>query len=147
LSPYAKRHHSGRFTQADLALIPVHPSPLDMLAYSELVPLLRQAQAGNKTLKIQFVINQLSPNTILGRDVVESLAEAEIPLLPTALHYRQIYAQVVAKGRSVITTSGPARDEIFGLARDVSAQLAVRVVKRKAVPREAATGHTMSERP
>jgi cellulose biosynthesis protein BcsQ len=31
-------------TQADLGLVPVLPSPLDVLAYSELVPLLRQAQ-------------------------------------------------------------------------------------------------------
>jgi chromosome partitioning protein len=38
--------------QADLALIPVQPSPLDVLAYSELVPLLRQAQGFNPSLKL-----------------------------------------------------------------------------------------------
>ena len=36
-------------TQADLGLVPVLPSPLDVLAYSELVPLLRQAQGMNPT--------------------------------------------------------------------------------------------------
>jgi chromosome partitioning protein len=34
-------------TQAGLGLVPVLPSPLDMLAYSELVPLLRQAQCAS----------------------------------------------------------------------------------------------------
>jgi cellulose biosynthesis protein BcsQ len=37
-------------TQADLGLVPVLPSPLDVLAYSELVPLLRQAQGMNPSL-------------------------------------------------------------------------------------------------
>src|SRR5262245_49469707 len=45
-------------TQADLGLVPVLPSPLDVLAYSELVPLLRQAQGVNATLALRFVINQ-----------------------------------------------------------------------------------------
>ena len=48
-------------TQADLGLVPVLPSPLDVLAYSELVPLLRQAQGMNPSLALRFVINQLAP--------------------------------------------------------------------------------------
>src|SRR5262245_56211220 len=106
--------------QADLALVPVHPSPLDVLAYSDLVPLLRQAQGLNQDLKIRFVINTLTPHTVLGRDIEESLSDAQIPLLRTMLHYRQAYRRVVAEGRSVIVQSGPARDEILNLAKDVS---------------------------
>src|SRR5438067_1037444 len=45
---------------SDLGLVPVQPSPLDMLAYSELVPLLHQAQAVNPALKLFFVVNGLS---------------------------------------------------------------------------------------
>jgi hypothetical protein len=85
-------------TQADLGLVPVQPSPLDMLAYSELVPLLRQAQGFNAKLKIRFVVNQLSSRTTLGREVQESLADADIPLLSTMILDRQIYRRVVAQG-------------------------------------------------
>ena len=106
-------------TQADLGLVPVQPSPLDMLAYSELVPLLRQAQGFNGKLKLRFVVNQLSPRTTLGKEVQESLADADIPLLPTMIHDRQVYRRVVAQGSSVVAESGPARDEIFALAKDI----------------------------
>lgn len=106
-------------TQADLGLIPVQPSPLDVLAYSELVPLLRQAQGFNPTLKLRFVVNQLTPRTVLAREVEESLADADIPLIPTHLHDRQIYRRVVAQGSSVVAENGAAKDEILTLARDI----------------------------
>jgi chromosome partitioning protein len=106
-------------TQADLGLIPVQPSPLDMLAYSELVPLLRQARGFNATLKLRFVVNQLSPRTVLGSEVKESLADADIPLLPTMVHDRQVYRRVVAQGASVVAENGPAREEILSLMKDI----------------------------
>lgn len=106
-------------TQADVGLVPVQPSPLDVLAYSELVPLLRQAQGFNPGLRLRFVVNQLTPRTILARDVKESLADADIPLLPTFLHDRQIYQRVVAQGLSVVSEDGAAQDEIIALAKDI----------------------------
>lgn len=106
-------------TQADLGLIPVQPSPLDMLAYSELVPLLRQAQGFNASLILRFVVNQMSPRTVLAGEVQESLADADIPVLPTMIHDRQAYRRVVAQGSSVIMENGPAREEILLLMGDI----------------------------
>jgi len=106
-------------TQADLGLVPVLPSPLDVLAYSELVPLLRQAQGVNATLRLCFVINQLAPRTALAREVHDTLADADIPVLPTYVHDRQLYRRVVAQGASVVGEAGPARDEILALMKDV----------------------------
>lgn len=106
-------------THADLGLVPVQPSPLDMLAYSELVPLLRQAQGFNDKLKLRFVVNQLSPRTTLAREVQESLADADIPLLSTMIHDRQVYRRVVAQGSSVVAEPGPAHDEICSLAKEI----------------------------
>ena len=106
-------------TQADLGLVPVLPSPLDVLAYSELVPLLRQAQGMNARLALRFVINQLAPRTALAREVQDTLADADIPVLPTYVHDRQLYRRVVAQGASVVSEPGPARDEILALMKDV----------------------------
>jgi chromosome partitioning protein len=106
-------------TQADLGLVPVLPSLLDVLAYSELVPLLRQAQGMNATLTLRFVINQLAPRTMLAREVQETLADADIPVLPTYIHDRQVYRRVVAQGITVLTEPGPARDELLTLMKDV----------------------------
>jgi chromosome partitioning protein len=105
--------------QADLGLIPVQPSPLDVLAYGELVPLLRQAQGIRPELQLRFVVNQLAPRTVLAREVEESLRDAEIPRLAAQLHSRQVYRQVVARGSSVVLDSGPARGEILSLAHEV----------------------------
>ena len=106
-------------TQADLGLVPVLPSPLDVLAYSELVPLLRQAQGMNPSLALRFVINQLAPRTALAREVRETLADADIPVLPTYIHDRQVYRRVVAQGATVVSEPGPARDECLALMKDV----------------------------
>lgn len=104
---------------ADLGLIPIQPSPLDVLAYSELIPLLRQAQAVSPNVRLRFVVNQLSEGTVLAREVEESIADAEIPLCPTFLHDRQIYRRVVASGTSVVRSPGRARDEIVSLTKDI----------------------------
>jgi chromosome partitioning protein len=105
--------------QADLALVPVQPSPLDVLAYGELVPLLRQAQGFNSALKLRFVVNQMTPRTVLAREVEESLVDADIPLMPTQIHDRQSYRRVVANGSSVVAENGLARDEMIALAKDI----------------------------
>ena len=105
--------------QADLGVVPVLPSPLDVLAYSELVPLLRQAQGMNARLTLRFVINQLAPRTALAREVRETLADADVPVLPTYIHDRQVYRRVVAQGATVLSESGPARDECLALMKDV----------------------------
>jgi len=106
-------------TQADLGLIPVLPSPLDVLAYSELVPLLRQAQGVNPALTLRLVINQLAPRTALAREVHETLADADIAVIPTYIHDRQLYRRVVAQGGAVVREQGPAREEMLALAKDV----------------------------
>lgn len=106
-------------TQSDLSLVPVLPSPLDVLAYSELVPLLRQAQGVNATLRLRFVVNQLAPRTMLAREVRDTLADADIPVLPTYVHDRQVYRRVVALGATVVSDAGPARDELLALMKDV----------------------------
>ena len=110
---------AAALSQADLGLVPVQPSPLDVLGYSELAPLLRQAQVVNPALKLRFVINQLTQNTVLAREVEETLADADIPVLATYIHDRQIYRRVVARGGSVVSESGPARDEMLRLAGEI----------------------------
>ena len=98
---------AGAVTQADLGLVPVLPSPLDVLAYSELVPLFLQAQGVNPALILHFVINRLAPRTALAREVHETLTDADIPVLPTYIHDRQLYRRIVAQGASVLSEADP----------------------------------------
>jgi hypothetical protein len=65
-------------------------------------------------------VNQITPRTVLGRDVAESLTDADIPVLSTMVHTRQVYRRVIALGSSVVTEPGPARDEVLALAGDIT---------------------------
>jgi chromosome partitioning protein len=115
-------------SQATLGLIPVLPSPLDVLAYADLVPLLRQAQALNPDIRLRFVVNQLDGRTALSREVMESLTDAEIGDVSTVhLHYLQEYRKVVALGTSVVTRRGAAASEIQRLATETVETLGLRI--------------------
>jgi chromosome partitioning protein len=105
---------AAAISAAHLGLIPVLPSPMDMLAYSTLLPVLHQAKAINTDLRLRFVVNQISPRTVLAREVKESLTDTEIQLFRTHIHLRQIYRRSIADG-----TTAAARDEIVALAKDV----------------------------
>ena len=89
---------------ADLAVVPVVPSPLDLweaLEVKELledVNALRESAVGIDPLPACIVINRMQAGTILGRDVQEVLEEFDIPLLKTAVRQRQIYARAVLEG-------------------------------------------------
>jgi chromosome partitioning protein len=111
-------------SSADLGLVPIQPSPMEMFSYALLVPLLRQAQAVNPHLRLRFVVNQMSDGTVLAKQVKEDLGETEIPLCRTFVHDRQAYRRIVAVGKSVVAESGPAREEVLALARELGGVLA-----------------------
>jgi chromosome partitioning protein len=105
---------------SDLVLIPVQPSPYDIWAAAETVRLITEAQQYKPTLKGVFVINRKIANTAIGRDVTEALGTFEnIPVLPTALHQRVIYAESAGQGLSVLEVDpkGGAAREVAELAK------------------------------
>lgn len=95
---------------SDLVLIPVQPSPYDVWAAAETVQLIREAQQFKPDIKGLFVINRKIANTAIGRDVASALAQfADIPVLPTAISQRVIFAESAGSGLSVIEAA-PASD-------------------------------------
>jgi chromosome partitioning protein len=105
---------------SDMVLIPVQPSPYDIWAAAETVRLIQEAQVFKPTLKGAFVINRKIANTAIGRDVTEALAQFDtIPVLPTALHQRVIYAESAGQGLSVLEVEpkGGAAREVAELAK------------------------------
>jgi len=69
---------------ADIALVPVTPSPLDVVASKKALDLLREAQAQRRDKKplIAFVPCRVIQNTVLGRDIRESLEPMGEAILP-----------------------------------------------------------------
>jgi chromosome partitioning protein len=82
--------------------------------------LLNEAAVYKPGLQKAFVINRKIANTAIGRDVTEALGTFEnIPVLPTALHQRVIYAESAGQGLSVLEVDpkGGAAREVAELAK------------------------------
>ena len=117
---------------ADLAVIPVVPSPLDLWEALEIKNLLEDVNAVRESsidipaLAARLVINRLQVGTILGRDVQEVLEEFDIPLFKTSVRQRQVYARAVLEGCSVFQmgrNGQAAQNEIRDLAQEITGVL------------------------
>src|SRR3546814_8456320 len=87
---------------ADLVLVPVQPSPLDVWASSEIVALVNEARLFKPWLRAAFVVNRCVVRTLIGRELRGALAEAvaqPMPVLATAVRQRIVFAEAAATGR------------------------------------------------
>ena len=84
---------------ADVALLPVTPSPLDVIASKKALESIREAQKQRKDRKplIGFVPSRVAANTVLGRDLKESLKGMGEQILPT-ISQRIALAEAVLEG-------------------------------------------------
>ena len=79
---------------ADIALIPVQPSPVDLWATVHIEEAVVRAREVNPWLHALLVINQLESRTILSRLMREVLSEIDLPVANTAIRRRAIYRRI-----------------------------------------------------
>jgi chromosome partitioning protein len=111
---------------ADLALVPVIPSPLDMWASIGIRKAIENAADINEGLQARLVVNQCQPNTSLTRDVLELLPEFGIETLRSQLHQRTVYRQSAVFGQTVHEfgyKAAPAVNEVNAMCDEVLAVL------------------------
>jgi chromosome partitioning protein len=111
---------------ADLALVPIIPSPLDMWAAVGIREVIGNVGDINEGLKSRLVINQCQPNTTLTKDALEVLPEFGIELCNTYMHQRQVYRQSAVFGQTVHdfgSKAAPAIEEMEALTDEVVALL------------------------
>lgn len=111
---------------ADLALVPVIPSPLDMWAAVGIREVIGNVGDINEDLRARLVINQLQPNTTLAKEALEVLPEFGIDLCKTYMHQRQVYRQSAVFGQTVHdfgSKAATAVEEIEALADELLALL------------------------
>lgn len=88
---------------ADVVLIPVQPSPLDIWATDAVVQLVRNARRRRRRKpKAAFVVWRMIPRTKLAADVVKALGAFKLPVLPVHVHQRVAYAVTAIDGRTVL---------------------------------------------
>lgn len=106
---------------ADVALIPVQPSPYDVWASAEVVALITEARFFRPLLQPAFVINRRIVGTVLGREARPALANQPFPTLQVEVHQRIAFADSVAAGSLVRESSkrSAASREIATLTTEV----------------------------
>jgi len=97
---------------ADIAIIPVQPSPMDLWATVHIEKAISEARETNPELDAWLVINQLESRTTLSKLVREVLNEIALPVANTAIRRRAIYRNSALEGKSVFGTGKRADDDV-----------------------------------
>lgn len=108
---------------ADLVLVPVKPSSLDVWAATDVVKLIEEVRTFRPDLRASFVINERRPNTRLARDVEEALQGIGLEVCETSIHTRSAYPVAIGRGLSVFDTepNGKAAAEMGRLLTEITA--------------------------
>lgn len=127
---------------ADVAIVPVIPSPLDVWSSTKIRERIERADTINEGIaeRSLVVLNMVQPNTTLARDVSDALAEFGLPLAAQRLTLRQVYRHAGVFGSTVHSFGTPAQaaiDEVERLTNEVLQVLG-------AAPSEAAAGSAES---
>lgn len=103
---------------ADLVLVPVATSHVDLWATEGVLDLARREKA-----PVLIVLNRVRPNTRLSIEVAAKAAELGAEVAATQVSNRVAYAETLGQGLGAVerTKSGPARDEINALTDEVLA--------------------------
>jgi len=96
---------------ADLVLVPVVPSPLDIWEAVSISELLHEIndlrEAGSvEPLQARLLVSKFKPRTTLGAEVKEALGNVGVPVLGTVIHEREAYKHAVVDGCTVHTLKG-----------------------------------------
>ena len=78
------------------------PSPYDVWSSVDIIKILQEARSYGANVKAAFVITRKIPNTVLAREVVDALAEYEVPVFSTHIQQRVCYAETAGEGLTVV---------------------------------------------
>jgi chromosome partitioning protein len=106
---------------ADLIVLPLQASPLDLWASAATLQTLDEAAAIRDQLGLppalrRSVLNRTQRGTVIARSAQQAAADVA-ELVDVMIHQRVVYAEAMANGESVLTTepNGPAADEVNAL--------------------------------
>jgi chromosome partitioning protein len=107
---------------ADVALVPVQPSPVDLWATVHIEQAIAEASRINPALRAVLVVNQLESRSTLSQLIREALAEIAVPVANTAVRKRSIYKASALEGRTVFDMgkrAAEAAEELDQLIKEV----------------------------
>lgn len=118
--PHAETDAKAAVRAADLVLLPIQPTMLDLWATAATLEL-----AEAETTKALLVLNRVPPRSLTADAVAAEIKRRKWPAARTRLGNRQAYAASINEGKGVIETarSSLAGKEVEALAREVLRKL------------------------
>lgn len=115
--PHADSESSIAIRMADLVLVPIQPSPLDIWACGPTLQLVLQEKKS-----LMLVLNRVPPRAKLNEVIMDRLAKMNILVARQTLGNRVAYASSIIQGLGVIESepSSTAAEEIRALAKEVA---------------------------
>lgn len=118
----------GALALADLALVPVRPSPVDFEVAADTVDLLSEVHAArpaDRPLDVRMVLSQVAARTVIARHMRSELLAAGYPLLDAQMSLRVSYAEAPFSGSvpGLLDPRGAAAGEIAALRAELDAIL------------------------
>ncbi|MBY0379157.1 MAG: ParA family protein [Burkholderiales bacterium] len=105
---------------ADLAIIPVKPSPIDINSTVHLLKLISRVQVLNENLNARILINMCKANERMSKECMEAIGNIGLELMHTKIYTRTVYTHAVAFGCSVMDLNDiKAKMEIKNLIKEV----------------------------
>lgn len=102
-APTIEAMSASAIKAADLVIIPVQPSPLDIWATADLVDMVKQRiEITDEKLKAAFVVSRTIANTTIGKEITNILAEYELPVLETVIPQYTDFSTCITSGKAII---------------------------------------------
>lgn len=94
---------------ADITIVPITPSPYDLWSGVDMLSAIQEIKPWNPKLSTYLLVSRKVPNTVLGRQVREALAEYQQPILKAEICQRIALAEAALTGKGV-TQYDPASE-------------------------------------
>lgn len=117
----AERMNVSAVKAADLVLIPIQPSAVDIWPVTETVEIIKARQEITGRPQGAFVISRAITGTNLASSVQPALEALELPVLSARTHQRVAYAESMGRGLSVmdLNEESKASEEVTALTEEV----------------------------
>lgn len=99
--PHAEEIARSCIIASDFVALPIEPSGLSTWASDLTVRQVREAQEFKPSLKCGFVVSRKIGKTVIGREIRDMAAAADIPVLATEIEQRVGFAESMTMGQTI----------------------------------------------
>ena len=99
--PHAEEIARSCIIASDFVALPIEPSGLSTWASDLTVRQVREAQEFKELLKCGFVVSRKIGKTVIGREIRDMAANADIPVLTTEIEQRVGFAESMTMGQTI----------------------------------------------